>query len=77
MSTLLKSAVGIALAVGLASGASLAIAEPSHDARNPAVQQTMKSFQDNWNVSYLKTMKDFQDGWNISYMKAVKDFQDK
>ena len=34
--------------------------------------QAMKSFQDNWNVSYMKGMKDFQDNWNVSYMK---DFQ--
>src|SRR5262245_12560350 len=53
--------------------------------------QAMKSFQDNWNVSYMKGMKDFQDnfeqsymkdfqsGWNVSYMKdtsAAKDTQD-
>ena len=50
--------------------------------------QAMKSFQDNWNVSYMKAMKDFQDNWKVSYMKdtganvdpayakAFKDFQD-
>ena len=50
--------------------------------------QAMKSFQDNWNVSYMKAMKDFQDNWSVSYMKdtganvdpayakAFKDFQD-
>ena len=47
--------------------------------------QTMKPFQDNWNVSYLKALKDFQDNWNVSYMKDfqsnwnvsyAKDFQD-
>ena len=31
--------------------------------------QTMKSFQDNWNVSYLKDLKDFQDNWATSYFK--------
>jgi hypothetical protein len=46
--------------------------------------QTMKSFQDNWNVSYVKALKDFQDNWATSYFKdnaanakAGKDFQDK
>jgi hypothetical protein len=34
--------------------------------------QAMKSFQDNWNVSYMKGMKDFQDNFANSYMK---DFQ--
>ncbi len=34
--------------------------------------QAMKTFQDNWNVSYMKAMKDFQDNWTNSYMK---DFQ--
>ena len=38
----------------------------------PLPPQAMKSFQDNWNVSYMKAMKDFQDNWNVSYMK---DFQ--
>ena len=50
--------------------------------------QAMKSFQDNWNQSYMKALNDFQnnwnvsymknqqDNWNVSYMKAVKDFQD-
>jgi hypothetical protein len=38
----------------------------------PPAAQAMKSFQDNWNVSYMKGMKDFQDNWNVSYMK---DFQ--
>jgi hypothetical protein len=50
--------------------------------------QAMKSFQDNWNVSYMKGMKDFQDNFAVSYMKdnpsnadpaymaALKDFQD-
>jgi hypothetical protein len=38
----------------------------------PPAAQAMKSFQDNWNVSYMKGMKDFQDNWNTSYMK---DFQ--
>src|SRR5262245_22307588 len=35
--------------------------------------QTMKDFQDNWNVSYMKAMKDFQDNWNVSYMKNFQD----
>ena len=47
--------------------------------------QTMKPFQDNWNVFYLKDLKDFQDNWATSYFKdqnaantkAGKDFQDK
>jgi hypothetical protein len=47
--------------------------------------QTMKSFQDNWNVSYLNALKDFQDNWATSYFKdpntadakAGKSFQDK
>jgi len=47
--------------------------------------QAMKSFQDNWNVSYLKGLKDFQDTWAVSYFKdqnaanakAGKEFQDK
>jgi hypothetical protein len=34
--------------------------------------QAMKSFQDNWNVSYMKGLKDFQDNFANSYMK---DFQ--
>jgi hypothetical protein len=48
--------------------------------------QAMKSFQDNWNVSYMNAQKNFQDNWNVSYMnqpdadpayaKAFKDFQD-
>jgi hypothetical protein len=50
--------------------------------------QAMKTFQDNWNVSYMKGMKDFQDNFAVSYMKdhptdadpayqkAFKDFQD-
>ena len=48
--------------------------------------QAMKSFQDNWNVSYMNGQKNFQDNWNVSYMKeanadpayakAFKDFQD-
>src|SRR5262249_8060187 len=32
----------------------------------PPAAQAMKSFQDNWNVSYMKGMKDFQDNWNVS-----------
>ena len=32
--------------------------------------QAMKSFQDNWNVSYMKAQKNFQDGWNVSYMNG-------
>ena len=47
--------------------------------------QTMKSFQDNWNVSYLNALKDFQDNWATSYFKdqnaantkAGKNFQDE
>jgi hypothetical protein len=31
--------------------------------------QAMKSFQDNWNVSYMNAQKDFQSNWNVSYMK--------
>ena len=31
--------------------------------------QAMKSFQDNWNTSYMKATKDFQDNWSTSYMK--------
>jgi len=51
----------------------------------PLPPQAMKSFQDNWNVSYMQAMKDFQDNWNVSYMKDfqsnwnvsyAKDFQD-
>ena len=48
--------------------------------------QAMKSFQDNWNVSYMNAQKNFQDNWNTSYMKdpdadpayaqAFKSFQD-
>src|SRR5262245_15848655 len=41
--------------------------------------QAMKSFQDNWNVSYMKGMKDFQDNFAQSYMRdtgATKDAQD-
>src|SRR6516225_5283633 len=48
--------------------------------------QVMKSFQDNWNVSYMNAQKNFQDNWNTSYMKdpdadpayaqAFKSFQD-
>ena len=38
----------------------------------PPAPQAMKSFQDNWNVSYMKGMKDFQDNFAVSYMK---DFQ--
>jgi hypothetical protein len=47
--------------------------------------QTMKPFQDDWNVSYLKALKDFQDNWATSYFKdqnaadakAGRNFQDK
>ena len=50
--------------------------------------QAMKSFQDNWNVSYMNAQKNFQDNFNVSYMKdsvadidpayaqAMKNFQD-
>jgi len=50
--------------------------------------QAMKSFQDNWNVSYINAMKNFQDNWNVSFMKypeagidpaymtGLKNFQD-
>ena len=48
--------------------------------------QAMKSFQDNWNVSYMNAQKNFQDNWSTSYMKdpdadpayaqAFKSFQD-
>ena len=38
----------------------------------PPAPQAMKSFQDNWNVSYMKGIKDFQDNFAVSYMK---DFQ--
>jgi hypothetical protein len=50
--------------------------------------QAMKSFQDNWNVSYMNAQKNFQDNFNVSYMKenaadadpayaqAMKSFQD-
>jgi hypothetical protein len=50
--------------------------------------QAMKSFQDNWNVSYMNAQKSFQDNFNVSYMKenaadadpayaqAMKSFQD-
>ena len=50
--------------------------------------QAMKSFQDNWNVSYMNAQKNFQDNFAVSYMKdnaeasdpaymkAMKDFQD-
>jgi hypothetical protein len=48
--------------------------------------QAMKSFQDNWNVSYMKGQKDFQDNFATSYMnspdadpayaQAMKSFQD-
>jgi hypothetical protein len=50
--------------------------------------QAMKSFQDNWNVSYMNAQKNFQDNFSVSYMKdnpetsdpaymkAQKDFQD-
>jgi hypothetical protein len=31
--------------------------------------QAMKSFQDNWNASYMNSIKDFQDNWDTSYMK--------
>ena len=31
--------------------------------------QAMKSFQDNWNVSYMNSVKTFQDNWDTSYMK--------
>ena len=31
--------------------------------------QAMKSFQDNWNVSYMNSVKNFQDNWDTSYMK--------
>ena len=41
-----------------------------------ASPQAMKSFQDNWNVSYMNAQKNFQDNWNVSYMKAAKEFQD-
>ena len=35
----------------------------------PPAPQAMKSFQDNWNVSYMNAQKDFQSNWNVSYMK--------
>jgi hypothetical protein len=31
--------------------------------------QAMKSFQDDWNASYMNSVKDFQDNWDTSYMK--------
>jgi hypothetical protein len=31
--------------------------------------QTMKSFQDDWNTSYMNSVKGFQDNWDTSYMK--------
>ena len=31
--------------------------------------QTMKSFQDDWNASYMNSVKGFQDNWDTSYMK--------
>ena len=31
--------------------------------------QAMKSFQDDWNASYMNSVKDFQDNWSTSYMK--------
>jgi hypothetical protein len=31
--------------------------------------QAMKSFQDNWNASYMNSVKSFQDNWDTSYMK--------
>jgi len=31
--------------------------------------QAMKSFQDDWNTSYMNSVKDFQDNWETSYMK--------
>jgi predicted aconitase with swiveling domain len=31
--------------------------------------QAMKSFQDDWNASYMNTVKDFQNNWDTSYMK--------
>jgi hypothetical protein len=31
--------------------------------------QAMKSFEDDWNASYMNSVKDFQDNWNTSYMK--------
>jgi len=78
MSQLSKTIIGITLAVaGLVPGAELSIAQSPTEARKPptaaVAPQTMKDFQDNWNVSY---MKDFQDRWNVSYMNAVKNFQD-
>ena len=81
MSQLSKTIIGITLAVaGLVPGAELSIAQSPTEARKPptaaVAPQTMKDFQDNWNVSYMKTMKDFQDNWNVSYLKAMKDFQD-
>ena len=35
--------------------------------------QAMKSFQDNWNVSYMNAQKNFQDNFNVSYMKDSVD----
>jgi hypothetical protein len=34
-----------------------------------ANMQSMKSVQDDWDVSYMNSVKDFQDNWNTSYMK--------
>jgi hypothetical protein len=31
--------------------------------------QAMKSFQDDWNASYMNSVKDFQDNWDTSYLK--------
>jgi hypothetical protein len=31
--------------------------------------QAMKSFQENWNVSYMNSVKSFQENWDTSYMK--------
>jgi hypothetical protein len=31
--------------------------------------QSMKSFQDDWNASYMNSVKGFQDNWDTSYMK--------
>jgi hypothetical protein len=31
--------------------------------------QAMKSFQNDWDASYMNSVKDFQDNWSTSYMK--------
>jgi hypothetical protein len=42
-------------------------------ATTPEMLQAVRSFQSNWNVSYMKAMTNFQDNWNVSFMKNFQD----